>query len=98
MADMIQALIGIFVASAFLVLFLWWGFRSFEKGEKSPKRRRRNIIAVGILYSAIAAYNILRIIVGAEPVKTLIGLPIGLLLIWAYFRGASEVKIPPEQP
>jgi predicted permease len=96
MTIMIRAIIGVFVASAFVVLIFWWMYRSFEKDEK--KRRQRRLVIAGIFYAAIAAYNIGSVIVGSEPVKSLVGLPIGLLFIWAYFRAAQNVKVPPQQP
>ena len=98
MTIMIRAIIGVFVASAFVVLIFWWMYRSLEKDEKNPKRRRRRLVIAGIFYAAIAAYTIGRVIVGSEPVKSLVGLPIGLLFTWAYFRAAQNAKVPPEQP
>ena len=52
------------------------------------------MLGMGILYSVNATYLIIRVATGAEPIQTLIGLPIGLLFIWAFFRAARNIRVP----
>jgi hypothetical protein len=50
---------------------------------------------MGVLYTGCAVFAIARVATGREPIKSLIGLPIGALFIWFYLRPAFRVKVPP---
>jgi hypothetical protein len=82
--------------SALIAVASWLFMRSGLKTIESPKRLRRTLIFFGILYSFAAIYAISLVVAGSEPPQALIGLPIGLLFVWFYFRAASKVKVPPK--
>lgn len=82
--------------SALIAVAAWLFIRSGLKTLENPKRLRRTLIFFGILYSFAAVYAISLVVAGSEPPQSLIGLLIGLLFVWFYFRAASKVKVPPK--
>ncbi len=91
----VTAVIGVLVISALLA----WGMlrvaKSSERAERDPRYLRRLLFRGGALYIVTTVFGIVGVATGREPVQTLFGLPIVLLIIWLLLRAASRVKIPP---
>ena len=94
--EVIAAIIVVVLAlSAFIGWVAWRVFKSAERAERDPRYLRRRLLGMGILYIGCAIYAIANVATGREPIKSLIGLPIGVLFIWMYLRAAIRVKVPP---
>jgi phosphatidylglycerophosphate synthase len=95
---MIATVIVVVLAlSAFLGLVAWRVYKSAERAERDPRYLRRRLLGMGMLYIGCALFAIANVATGREPIKSLIGLPIGVLFIWMYLRAAIRVKVPPKE-
>jgi hypothetical protein len=81
--------------SGFIGWMAWRVFKSAERAERDPRYLRRRLLEMGMLYIGCAIFAIANVATGREPIKSLIGLPIGVLFIWMYLRAAIRVKVPP---
>src|ERR1700687_1713572 len=86
---------GVLALSAFLGWGAWRGCKSAERAERDPRYLRRNLLWLGLIYVGGAVYGIVEVVTGREPIKSLIGLPVGALLAWFCLRTAIRVKVPP---
>ena len=75
---------------------IWLVCRLTERGERDLKYRRRIPWFVAMLYGGFAAFGIVSVITGEEPIRSLISQPIAAVLVWAYLRAAMKVKVPHE--
>jgi len=92
----ISIVVGVFSVSA---LFGWMMFRaakSWERADLDPRYRRRKLILGAAIYVVAIVIGLSQVIRGNEPVETLAGLPIVLLLVYWLLRTASHTKIPPQ--
>jgi hypothetical protein len=89
---------AVFAFSAFIGWMAWVFLKSSEKTLADPRRLRRRLIFSGALYLLCAINAILEVATGKMPPLALVGLPIGLTLVWLYLRAASRVKIPQVSP
>jgi hypothetical protein len=89
-------IVGVLVSTAFLALTMWLVCRSAERAERDLKYRRRTLLFVAMLYGGFAAFGIVSVATGEEPISSLIGLPIAAAFVWAYLRAARKVKVPPQ--
>jgi len=88
-------IVGVLGTTAILILMLWRLTKSVGRAERDPKYLRRNMRLLGLIYVGAAVFAIVEVATGQEPIQTLFGLPIGLLLAWLWLRQAGKVKIPP---
>jgi CDP-diglyceride synthetase len=85
----------VLASSAFLGWMAWRVHKSAERAEREPLYLRRFLLGMSLLYGGGAALAVAKVATGREPMKTLIGLPIGVLFIWVYLSAALRVKVPP---
>ena len=71
-----------------------WG-KSMDRMEREPRYARRWMYYGAAVYGFGAVYGISGVLTGSSPAWTLLGLPIPLLLVWAFLRTAKRIKIPP---
>ena len=88
-------IVSVLAATALLAWTMWRAWKSIERSEKDPAYHRRRLFRWGTIYACAALFVIVEVGTGKEPIQALSGLPIGLLLVWWYFRAAARVKIPP---
>lgn len=93
---LLEAVAGIFVATGFLVLIAFAFLRGGEWFQRNPILVRRTMLGMAVLYSASSIYGIAEVILGHEPLTSLIGLPFSLIFIWMFLRTARQMRIPPE--
>ena len=87
-------ILAVFALSALLGWGAWRMYKSAERAERDPKYLRRRLIRLGVLYLGCSIWAVLEVANGARPLKSLVGLPIGLLLGWFYLRAATRVDTP----
>jgi hypothetical protein len=95
MRTLALAILGVAVATAFLV---WVGlrvFRDVERLQRDPKLRRRRLFLWGFLYACSSVFAIVQVATGKISPLALIGLPIAAAFIWTFLKAASNVKLPP---
>ncbi len=90
-------IVVVLASSAFLGWMAWRVFKSAERAERDPRYLHRRLLAMGMLYIGCALFAIAQVATGREPIKSLIGLPIGVMFIWMYLRAAIRVKVPPKE-
>jgi hypothetical protein len=86
---------GVSVATAVLAWMLWRVCKSVERAERDPRYLHRRLFWLGMIYVGAAVFGIEEVARGKEPIRSLIGLPIGLAFAWFWLRMASRVKAPP---
>lgn len=94
---LICVIVGVSVAS---VLFGWMMFRfakSMDRAERDPKHKRRILLRSAAIYGFGIVLGVSQVVTGDAPLKTLLALPIPLLIVWMYLRAARQVKTPPGQ-
>jgi threonine/homoserine/homoserine lactone efflux protein len=90
-------IVAVLASSAFLGWMAWQVFKSAERAERDPRYLRRRLLSMAMLYIGCAVFAIAQVATGKEPIKSLIGLPIGVMFIWMYLRAAIRVKAPPRE-
>jgi uncharacterized membrane protein len=88
-------IVGVLASTAFLAWMMWRAYKSAERAERDPRYLRRRFIRWGLFYVAVVAINILDVATGKQPNMMLLGLPVPVMIAWAFFRTATRVKIPP---
>jgi hypothetical protein len=95
-AAIATVIVGVLVASGFLAWMMWRSFRSVERMERDPRYLRRWLIWLVTIYVLGAVFAVSSVITGKQPIQSLAGLPVVLLLAWLYLRSALKVNVPPK--
>ena len=78
---------------AFTAIFAWMILR-FVRSIEDPRKVRRSLIILGLLYVFCAINVVVEVARGRESATILIALPIGLFFAWRYLRAASKIQVP----
>lgn len=89
-------IIGVLAVTAILAWIMWRAFRMQERAERDPRYLRRLLLVLPALYACSTVYAVEQVLTGKEPLQALIGLPIVVVISWAYVRTALRVKVPPK--
>jgi hypothetical protein len=89
------SILGILVATAALGCALWWSASSMRRLQTEPRYRRRFLFWAASLYGAFILFTLLEVTLRHEPIQSLAGLPIGLVILWLLLRSAVRTKVPP---
>ena len=95
-ANIALIIVGVLVATGFFVIALWKAFRDQERAERDRRYLRRVLLRAGLIYVFGAIFGTYEAVTGNQPIQSLIGLPIVLLLAWFYVRSALKLKVPPQ--
>ena len=91
---MLAVIFGVFVALASLLLIAWTFNKGAESTEHSPRLRQAAFAGVAVLYAFWMVFSIIKVILGKESTEVLLGLPGGVLLLWLFWKAASNVRTP----
>jgi len=94
-ANIALIVVGVLVATGVLVVAMWGAFRDNERAERDSRFQRRLLRRGGLVYIFAAVFVTYEVATGQEPIYSLIGIPIPLLIGWLWFRAASKVKVRP---
>ena len=87
-------IVAVSAATGALAWAMWRAVKSVERMERDARYLRRKLIWMGAIYVFAALFGIFEVVVGGQPVESLLGLPVALALAWFWLRAASRVKIP----
>jgi hypothetical protein len=92
----ISAVVGVFAVSA---LFGWMMFRAakpWDRAASDPRYRRQKLFLLYAVYVLSMVVGIGEVLRRNQPVQSLLGLPIPLLIAYWLMRTASRTKVPPQ--
>ena len=92
--QILPAVVGVFAASASLLLIASAVYQGPEKTQQSRRLRRAFFIFLAALYVVSMIIGIFRVIEGKQSPEVLLGLPGGLILIWLFWSAARKVRPP----
>ena len=92
----VSIVIGVFAVSALFGWMMLQAGKSIERSDSDPKRRRRLLILLATVYVVSIVGGISGVIRGTQPVPSLVGLPIPLLIVYVLLRAALPPKVPPQ--
>jgi hypothetical protein len=86
----------VLAASAIFGWFMFRAAKSLDRAESDPSYRRRLILIPVAIYVVSTVYGVSQVILGRQPVQSLIGLPFVLLLIYGGLKAAMKTGAPPK--
>lgn len=92
----VSAVVGVFAASALLGWFMFRAGKSLDRANSDPRYRRRQLLLLAGVYVFSMLIGVSGVIRGEQPVWSLLGLPIPLLIVYFLLRTASRTKVPPQ--
>jgi len=97
MTTVALVVVGVRLFSALLAFGAFRLWKHMDRAERDARYRRRWLLAGGVIYVVSMANAVSKVISGASPVMTLLGLPIPLLMAWFFFRQAIRTKVPSDK-
>jgi hypothetical protein len=86
---------GVSAFTALMVWVFWRLWKSLERAERDPRYLRRLLLVLPVLYACSTVFGVFEVATGREPIQALAGLPVVVVLSWAYIRMVLKVKVPP---
>jgi hypothetical protein len=92
----ISVVVGVVTASALIGWTMFRAAKSWDRAASDPRYRRRQLILLAAVYVVSIMFGVSELIRGNQPVLSLVGLPIPLLIVYWLLRTAGRTKVPPQ--
>jgi hypothetical protein len=94
--EAILALLAVFAICTWMIFVCWRIYKQLERDEKDPLGRRKRILRLCWFLAALDLFACIEVLLGKEPLVSLIGLPISIGLIWLLLSAAKKMERSPK--
>ena len=93
----ISVVVGVLTAGLCMVrVVMFLTAKSTIRSASDPRCRDRQLFLLATVYVVSITVSVAAVIRGNQPVLSLVGLPIPLLLVYWLLRTASRTRVPPQ--